>query len=158
MNAKNSMILKEIKENAIYFKNIQEGFNKYPNTMINGTEEYVNGTVRKLFSVNGIENSYADFYYGKLDPEERNRVRAALNEKEIMLIESLKLSSEDIFIGLNSEILDILLKLTSKEILFSSFYFTKYPCMVWGNYGHQYPIFFKDELAMKTILEGIINI
>jgi hypothetical protein len=156
MNASNSVILKEIKENVIYIKNIQEGFNKYPNTMIKGTEEYVNDTIRKLFNANGIENSYADFYYGKLDQEEKNRVRDALNEREIMLVESLKLSSEDIFIRLNTELLEILLKLTSNEILFSSFYFAKYPCLVWGNYGHRYPIFFKDELAKQMIMELLI--
>jgi len=156
MNGSSSVRLDEIKENIIYIKNIQEGFNKYPNTTLEGTEEYVNNAIRRLFNANGIENSYADFYYGKLDQEEKNRVRAALNEKEIMVVESLKLSAEDIFIRPNPELLEILLKLTASEILFSSFYFTKYPCLVWGNYGHRYPIFFKDELAMQTIMEDVI--
>ena len=80
-------------------------------------------------------------------------MKAVLNESETKLVESLKLSSEDIFIRLNSELLEILLKLTSNEILFSSFYFAKYPCLVWGNYGHRYPIFFKDELAKQMIME-----
>ena len=156
MNGSSSVRLDEIKENIIYIKNIQEGFNKYPNTTLEGTEEYVNNAIRRLFNAIGIENSYADFYYGKLDQEEKNRVRAALNEKEIMVVESLKLSAEDIFIRPNPELLEILLKLTASEILFSSFYFTKYPCLVWGNYGHRYPIFFKDELAMQTIMEDVI--
>ena len=154
MNVSSSVRLEEIKENIIYIKNIQEGFNKYPNKILEGTEEDVNNAIRGLFNTNGIENSYADFYYGKLDQEEKNRVRAALNEKEIMLVESLNLSAEDIFIRLNPELLEIFLKLTASEILFSSFYFTKYPCLVWGNYGHRYPIFFKDELTMKSIMEG----
>ena len=157
MNGSNSIMLEEIKKNIIYIKNIQEGFNKYPNTIIEGTEEDVNNVIRRLINKNGIENSYADFYYGKLDQEEKNRVRAVLNEKEIMLVESLNLSAKDIFIRLNAELVEILLKLTASEILFSSFYFTKYPCLVWGNYGHRYPIFFKDELAMQTIMEEAIK-
>lgn len=148
--------LKELeKENIIYIKNIQDGFNKYPNTMFEGTEEQVNSAIRKLVNLNGFENSYADFYYGRLDKEAKNKVKAELYEKEIMVIESLELSAEDIFLRLNSEILEILLKLTVKEVLFSSFYFAKYPCVVWGNYGKRYPVFFKDDSMMKIVMEQI---
>ena len=143
------------KENVIYVENIQEGFNKYPNSMIEGTEEQINNAIRQLFIVNGLENSYADFYYGRLNQEEKNRVKAALDEKEIMVIESLQLSAEDIFVRLNSELLEILLKLTVNEVLFSSFYFAKYPCVVWGNYGKRYPVFFKDESVMQTVIGQI---
>ena len=157
MNGSSSVRLEEIKEDIIYIKNIQEGFNKYPNKILEATEEDVNNAIRRLFNANGIENSYADFYYGKLNQEEKNRVRATLNDKEIMLVESLNLSAEDIFIRLNPELLEILLKLTASEELFSSFYFVKYPCLVWGNYGHRYPIFFKDEVSMQKVMEEIIN-
>ena len=143
------------KKNVIYLENIQEGFNKYPNTMFEGSEDQVNNAIRQLINLNGLENSYADFYYGRLDQEGKNRVKAALDEKEIMVIESLQLSAEDIFIRLNSELLEILLKLTVNEVLFSSFYFAKYPCVVWGNYGKRYPVFFKDDSVMQTIMEQI---
>lgn len=143
------------KKDVIYIDNIQEGFNKYPNLMLEGTEEYVNNAIRKLATENGYENSYADFYYGRLDEEEKNIVKAALNEKEIMIIESLELSSEDIFVRLNSELLEILLKLTANEILFSSFYFTKYPCLVWGNYDMKYPVFFKDDSVKTAVTKEI---
>jgi hypothetical protein len=143
------------KQNVIYIENIQDGFNKYPNMMLEGTEEKINNTIRQLFNINGLENSYADFYYGKLDDETKNKVKAALDEKEITLIESLKLGKEDIFLHLNPELLEILLKLTINEVLFSSFYFTKYPCLVWGNYDKCYPVFFKDDSVMKIIKEQI---
>lgn len=123
--------------------------------MLEGTEEYVNNAIRQLVNVSGLENSYADFYYGRLDQEAKNKVKAALDEKEIMVIESLQLSAEDIFIRFNSELLEILLKLTVNEVLFSSFYFAKYPCVVWGNYGKRYPVFFKDDSVMQTVVEQI---
>lgn len=148
--------LKELgKKNIIYIKNIQDGFDKYPNIMLEGTEEQVNNAIRKLINLNGFENSYADFYYGRLDKEAENKVKAALNEEEIMAIESLELSAEDIFLRLNPKLLEILLKLTVKEVLFSSFYFVKYPCVVWGNYGKRYPVFFKDDSVMKIVMEQI---
>lgn len=143
------------KKNVIYIDNIQQGFNKYPNLMLEGAEEHINNSIRQLFIANGLENSYADFYYGRLDEDEKNRVKAALNEKEITIIESLQLSAEDIFIRLNSEILEILLKLTANEVLFSSFYFSEYPCLVWGNYDKRYPVFFKDDSVMNTVINQI---
>lgn len=143
------------KKNVVYLENIQDGFNKYPNSILEGTEEYVNNAIRQLVTENGLENSYADFYYGRLDDYSKDTIRAALNEKEIMLVESFQLSAEDIFVRLNSELLEILLKLTANEVLFSSFYFTKYPCLVWGNYDKKYPVFFKDDSVMETITKNI---
>lgn len=143
-------------KNVIYIKNIQDGFDKYPNIILEGTEEKVNNAIRKLFSKNGLENSYGDFYYGRLDEESKNKVKSALNEEEIYLIESLQLGKEDIFLRLDSELLEILLKLTSNEILFSTFYFTKYPCTVWGNYNKKYPVFFKDNSAMEILMGEIL--
>jgi len=148
--------LEELKnDDFIYIENIQEGFNKYPNLTLEGTEGYINNEIRQLFNANGVKNSYADFYYGRLDQEEKNRVKAALDEKEIIVIESLQLTDNDIFLRLNSELLEILLKLTVNEVLFSSFYFTKYPCLVWGNYGKRYPVFFKDDFVMGIVMEKI---
>lgn len=146
------------KQNVIYLENVQDGFNKYPNSMLEGTEEQVNNCIRQLFNANGLENSYADFYYGRLDQESKNKVKAALDDNEINYIESLQLGREDIFLRLNPELLEILLKLTVNEVLFSSFYFTKYPCLVWGNYNRKYPIFFKDDSVMKVISGNILGV
>lgn len=144
------------KKNIIYLDKVQDGFNKYPNIILEGTEDEVNKGIRDIVKANGLENSYADFYYGRLDEEAKNNVKAALDEKEIALIESLKLSENEIFIRLNSELLEILLKLTANEVLFSSFYFAKYPCIVWGNYDKKYPVFFKNDSVMKIVMEEIL--
>ncbi|GKX67391.1 hypothetical protein [Inconstantimicrobium mannanitabidum] len=155
-NSDLKITLEELKDKGIiYIENIQRGFSKYPNLIIEGSEEYVNNAVKQLVAANGIENSYADFYYGRLDEDEKNKVKEALNEREIVIVESLQLSKDDIFVHLNDELLEILLKLTSKEVLFSTFYFTKYPTLVWGNYGRRYPVFFKDEFVMETVKEQI---
>lgn len=138
-------------KNVIHIDNIQDGFDKYPNLILEGTEEYVNNAIRKLVSENGFENSFADFYYGRLDEESKSKVKAALNEKEVNLIEALNLGEENIFFRLNLELLEILLKLTASEVLFSSFYFAKYSCIIWGNYDRKYPVFFKDDSAMEII-------
>lgn len=148
--------LEELKKKSlIYIDNVQDGFNKYRNTMCEGTEDHVNNAIRQLVNANGLENSYADFYYGRLDKDSKNRLKATLDEKEVMLIESLQLSETEIFVRLNTELLEILLKITANEVLFSSFYFTKYPCVVWGNYGKRYPVFFKDDSVMKMVMEEI---
>lgn len=143
--------------NSIYLDNILDGFNKYPNINIEGSDDDVNNAIRALVDANGFENSYGDFYYGRIDEEAKSKVRVCLNEEEIELIESLELDKDNIFILLTPELLEILLKLTANEVLFSSFYFTKYPCLVWGNYGRKYPVFFKDESVMKIVLEDILK-
>ncbi|ERK31139.1 hypothetical protein [Clostridium intestinale] len=149
--------LEEFKKlNSIYLDNILDGFNNYPNITIEGTEEDVNNAIKSLVDANGFENSYGDFYYGRIDEEAKNKVKASLKEEEIALIQSLELVREDIFLRLTPELLEILLKLTAKEVLFSTFYFTKYPCLIWGNYGRKYPVFFKDESVMKIVLEDIL--
>ena len=145
------------KENAVYIENIQDGFNNYLNIILEGSEEEVNNAIRQLFKYNGIDSSYADFYYGRLDQDAKNKVRSALDEKEILLIESLHLSSNDIFVRLDNELLEILLKLTASEVLFSSFYFTKHPCTVWGNYDRKYPVFFENQDVMKIVTEQVWN-
>lgn len=156
-NSDLKITLEELKDNGIiYIENIQRGFNKYPNLMLEGSEEYVNNAIKQLVAANGIENSYADFYYGRLDEDEKNKVKEALNEKENIIVESLQLSKDDIFLKLNVELLEIFLKLTANEVLFSTFYFTKYPTLVWGNYGRRYPVFFKDETVMKNVKEKIL--
>lgn len=145
------------KENAVYIENIQDGFNNYLNIILEGSEEEVNNAIRQLFKYNGIDSSYADFYYGRLDQDAKNKVRSALDEKEILLIESLHLSRNDIFVRLDNELLEILLKLTASEVLFSSFYFTKHPCTVWGNYDRKYPVFFENQDVMKIVTEQVWN-
>ena len=153
---KNIFTLEEIKkEDVIYFKNIQEGFDNYENTIIEGSEEFVNNIIRMLYLENTLENSFADFYYGRLSEGEKEKIRAALTEEEIKIIQNLNLGYDEIFLRLNEEILEILLKLTAKEILFSTFYFTKSQCAVWGNYNMKYPIFFKNKeelIKLRNIL------
>ncbi|MDS0528440.1 hypothetical protein NNC19_22380 [Clostridium sp. SHJSY1] len=157
MNKEIKISLEELKsKNIIYINNIQEGFNKYPNCIIEGTEDYVNNFIRKLVKINGLENSYGDFYYGRLKETEKDKIKAVLDENEVNFIESIKLGKDDTFVRLNYELLEILLKLTAKEILFSSFYFTKYPSLIWGNYETKYPMFFKDEDIKNIIMNEIL--
>ena len=151
---KNIFTKQEIKkENILYFDNIQKGFDNYKNTIIEGTEEFVNNIIRKLYIKNTEKNSFADFYYGRLNSDEKERVKRALSEDEVKIIEDLNLGKEEIFLRLNNEILEILLKLTTKEILFSTFYFTKSKCTIWGNYNMKYPIFFEDDEAFLEFKE-----
>ena len=50
---KNIFTKQEIKkENILYFDNIQKGFDNYKNTIIEGTEEFVNNIIRKLYIKN----------------------------------------------------------------------------------------------------------
>ena len=128
------------KAGAIYFDKIQEGFDLYHHEVVKLNKEEAYKTIKKLWELNGSENSYADFYYFKIDEKAREKVHAMLEEEEVTYLEDLPVTDEIIF-SLEEKLLKILIKLNDSETLFSTFYFTKEPCTLWGNYNSEYVIF-----------------
>lgn len=128
---------------AIYLVNIQNGFDNYAYEVINMNLEETYKTIKELWIFNGSNNSYADFYYFTLDDEARNKIDSVLNKKEKFYLERLSKPANisEIIYPLDEDIIHILVKLNYLEILFSTFYFTKNPCTMWGNYNHEYVMF-----------------
>lgn len=138
--------LKELKDKgAVYVELIQDGFDMYHYEVLEGNEEYLAEKIRELFKRNGVENSFVDFYYGRLTKTEKESVNQFLNQKQKDYIESLALKETDIYFQLDDMLLEITMHLSAKEALFSTFYFTKYKCTIWGNYNLKYPIFYENE-------------
>lgn len=135
----------EIKKNILYIKDINSGFNKYPYEIIEGTKEYLYKIIKDLIEVNGYNNAYVDFYYSKLTKESKDIINNNLTKEEREYLVDMNIKEDEIYFNLNEKLFNILFKLTTNEILFSTFYFTKYKCSVWGNYKFKFPIFFKDE-------------
>jgi len=82
-----------------------------------------------------------------LNEESKGIVKKWLDEESNKKIEALHLKKDELFIPMTEEILLALAYLTEKEILFSTFYFLKLDCLIWGNYGLKYPIFFRNKEA-----------
>ena len=52
-----------------------------------------------------------------------------------------KLDKSTVYFKLTEEFIKFLVSISLKEILFSTFYFTKIPCNIWSNYPKNFPVF-----------------
>jgi predicted DNA-binding protein (MmcQ/YjbR family) len=130
-----------IAKGGIYIETIQEGFEYYQNSTLTGTEKEIYHEIHKLREKNGVENSFVDFYYGKLTAKERDNLRSRLSDESISILNRFEYLKQPVYITLDDEILYLTAELNAKEILFSTYYFCKHPCTVWGNYNRSYPVF-----------------
>lgn len=126
---------------AIYLEHIQNGFEHYDYKIIRWNQEEALEHIRKLWLLNGPEHSFTDFYYYRLENEAKKKVDSVLNEQEMKYLKGISCSWEEIIFPLDEVLLNIIVNLNYSEMLFSTLYFTKEPCTLWGNYNGEYVIF-----------------
>ncbi|QGU94601.1 hypothetical protein GOM49_05345 [Clostridium bovifaecis] len=141
---------------SIRFKTINEGFDKFKSFMLDGKdidngEKRLGAFIDKVFELNGEENSYVDFYFSRLDKAAKDRLISALISEDRLVLERhiREVKDETIYFRLSKESIPFLIRLSTREILFSTFYFTKFQCTIWGNFDMKFPIFFSNEDNMK---------
>ncbi len=130
-----------IEKGAIYFDNIEQGFNNYDVSYVEGTSEDIYNQLLMLRDKNGIQYSYVDFYYGILEDEEKSRIKATLSDDLLDILLRYKEIEEVVYLPLDNDLLRLTEKLNTEESLFSTYYFLLEPCTVWGNYDLRYPSF-----------------
>lgn len=154
----------KFKENVrIRFNNISEGFNKYYNGILQGNtgvsgetiERSMISFIEKAFELNGTENSYVDFYYSRLGEEDKKRLEEMLSVEDREILKELKEGNlgDGIYFILTKQIISFITRLSTREILFSTIYFTKVPCTIWGNYDLKFPCFFESNEDMEKYKE-----
>ena len=147
---------KEFKEKVtIRFNSINDGFNNYNNKTIEGTEEAFISFLQEAFELNGAENSYVDFYYNVLNDEDKKKLKELINDEDKILLEKFEKNyhEKNIYFKLTKESIPFITRLSTREILFSTIYFTKYPCTIWGNYNKSFPIFYHDNNDIQQYLK-----
>lgn len=135
-----------LQKNLLHISNIEEGFEKFDYGILSGKKEAYQEFIECIVCLNGEDYSYFDFYYEVLQENEKEKLLATLSEQEKKEIEDL---AEDIYYPLKQKWIGLISKITAEEKLFSTLYFEKYPCTLWGNYGLRYPIFFRDGKTRK---------
>lgn len=136
--------LEELKrQGAIYIERIEEGIERYPYTNLEGSGREIFEKIYELVQENGWECSFVDFYYGRLTQEQKKVVLAQLSEEERSYLLKRTPMSHELYFPLDEKLLSITVKLTVNETLFSTFYFCKNPCTIWGNYNKKFPVFSK---------------
>lgn len=132
-----------IEKGGIYFSKIEEGFDSYQVTHIQG-EDAIHRFLEEQMNKNGFEHSFVDFYYGRLDMESKYKVKSILSEEEIAYINTLPYH-ETIYFPLDPILFQIVYRLSISDMLFSTFYFTDYPMTIWSNYNQNWPVFTRKE-------------
>ena len=154
------MILKSVSDKdfndriKVKFKNINDGFEKYENRILEGKdisdslilENKIIKFIENAFELNGEENSYVDFYYFKLNEEDKLKLENMISKEDKKILNEIKeYEFESIYFYLTKELIPFIVRLSTREVLFSTIYFTKVPCTVWGNYGMSLPCFFESK-------------
>lgn len=138
--------LEELKsQGCLYIERIEEGFDHYQRQDLKASPEVLLAFLRHRIYENGWENSYVDFYYGRLNETEKQKVHTILTSKQIKYLDNLHIKTEQIYFRLTEDLFQIAFQLTITEMLFSTFYFSKNPMTIWGNYDNNFVVFMPIE-------------
>lgn len=129
---------------CLNIQGVMEGLLDYPHSLLFGTKEQLGEYLRLCLQLNGPEYSFVDFYYGKLNKVEQQKANSVLRQDQIAYIQSMNIRENEIYFQANEDLLEIANELSVSEMLFTTFFFGKISCTIWGNYGNRYPIFFRD--------------
>ena len=137
---------------SIRFNNITEGVNRFEKKILESDksddfEKSIIGFLQEAVKLNGVENSYVDFYYNTLEEDEKRRFKELLNceDKEFIKKFEYENSEGGIYYNLTLESIPFITRITTQEVLFSTIYFVKEPFTIWGNYNKKFPTFNKEE-------------
>lgn len=134
--------------------NILEGFNNYNNAIIT-TELSINNKevedrfirfLREIFELN--KDSIVDYYGNTLNDDEFSRMIDTLSEDEKGILINIreKSNNDNIYFEVdNTNFLDVLIKLSVRGILFSTFYIINDKVTIWSNYDYKFVMFFQDK-------------
>lgn len=149
----------------IRFCNVLEGFNKYKyvelfpkeDKEIKIVEEDFINTLEEFFDLNSNEDKLIiDFYKNKLDHDSIKFIYDNIDFHERQLFNDIlnEGSSNSIFFEIrDKKYIKLLTKLCTRELFFITFYFTKGPILVWGNYNFKFPLFYNDEKNIKEYID-----
>lgn len=152
---------KEFKEKVkIKFNNVSEGFNRYDNKILEvSNDKFFEANMLKFLEeaveLNGIDNSYVDFYYNILSEDDKNNFKKMLDYEDKDFIRNFEKNNNDsgIYFKLSKECIPFINRLNSREILFSTIYFTKESLTIWGNYNKKFPVFYLETTVLHKYEE-----
>lgn len=130
-----------MQKGGIYFERIQQGMERCDWESRFFSRSMAEAYVRRLWIENGEENSFVDCYYSFLEEESREKVLSVLTQEQRDYLRQTAQDSSEWILPLTEELLKIAVTLNDTEMLFFTFYFTKNPCTIWGNYKQEYILF-----------------
>ena len=136
------------KKHIIYFENISYGLKNYKNEIVTLDEKEAYEFFLEKIKQYGTENAFADFYFFALEKEAKEKVMQVLTQEELTYLDKIQpteVNSQLIFC-LEDKLLQIIVKLNTLEMLFSTIYFQSTDILkaetYWGNYNKEYIKFY----------------
>ncbi|MDO5518911.1 MAG: hypothetical protein Q4G58_00325 [bacterium] len=145
----------ELKERGgIYIEQVLSAFNQYEScTWTFSLDKYTDMFV----NLQNHHILYVDFYYSKITEENRVVFETHLNKDKMELLDQLCAKCrgngnlEYVIFKPSREELGLLVEISFRELLFSTFYILDLPLTIWSNYGGEFAGFAKE----KELLGGI---
>lgn len=154
----------------IKFDNILDGFDRFNYIELysriekekDKIEEDFIKTLEGFFDLNYDKDKIIiDFYKNKLDKDSIKLIENNLDIEEIKLFnEILNVGNEnDIFFEISDKkYIRLLTKLCTRELFFITFYFTKGPITIWGNYNLKFPLFYRKSNIDENNINDYVDI
>lgn len=136
-------------KSAIYFEQIEQGFEHYKFTVLRGTKVQMQQFLLMALELNKGE-SFVDFYFAKLNAKQQENFLKDLNYQEKKCFDALEITKQQYFYPLSKENFDFFFEITAREWLFCSYYFTTKKTTIWGNYNFNYPLFAESEETLEV--------
>ncbi len=149
----------------IRFNNILEGLDNYDNIELSSLknrkkdieEDFIN-ILESFFDLNEGK-LIIDFYKKNLNEESINYIKSNLDIGDLEIFNELinECDNENIYYFIESKkYISLLIKLNTRELFFTTFYFYKYPLTIWGNYNFKFPMFYNEFSSIKKYMD-ILN-
>ncbi|WP_455814869.1 hypothetical protein [Clostridium butyricum] len=141
----------EFKNNvSIQFNSILDGFNEFKNFTLDGnlvenSELSLINFICDVFKQNNNE-CYVDFYINKIDKSEKDNLLNLIDKEHKSLLQQIiDMNHDDVYYKITDiRLIPFFTKLNTRELFFVTFYFTKKPITIWGNYNFKFPCFFNN--------------
>ena len=157
-----SISKEEFKDNiSIFFSNIITGFDLYKNCILSPSSSnlkeaensYIN-FIKKCFELNN-KCVYVDFYINSIDSNSVDIIYRGLDEEDRYIFNKIKgiKPRSYFFMVLDEKVLKLFVKMCTRELFFITFYFSKHPITIWGNYNLKFPIFYKEDVEFQKYKE-----
>lgn len=134
-----------IKQGYLFFERIETGFAECDFHMLTGSTQEVRRAVLQCIEESTWDHSCVDFYFSALTKEEKDLVGQALLPEQVEYLRNMQIQPGQIYFQLTPRLFDITFYLSITEILFSTYYFRRPTCTVWGNYGKKFPAFYSKK-------------
>lgn len=136
----------------IRFKNILDGFNLFKNFTLDADniedgESKLIKFIETIFKDNNNEG-YVDFYINKLSSKDKEKLISLSFEEDREILKShlsLEPSNSVYYKLTDKDLIPFLVRLSTRELFFVTFYFSNKPITIWGNYNMKFPCFFNSD-------------